>query len=363
MSHMQFIMWVLLLVTGSYLLIGKVPEEEAFRIYRKSRRIAGGAFLVYCIQFFLQWRFDLRDHFPEIAAAVNISFFYLGVILLGFSFISRLSEKPLTRSNFVRPLIVLGVVCAIVWISILFLPHEFAVWGLRLGIVFRLGYAVIILIKLIKLYKKAIIKIQNYHSDNVAIFIIWMSKILFYSSGIGLSATILLAIAPHSKRTIIALLIMGTLLFYYIFMNLIDYLIHFTPVKDAIEEDPDFFSSEQSAEMSAETMALEGKILQWIADKGYTRPKINLDELAKELDSNRTYLSSFINSNYECSYYEWIAGLRIEEAKKMLQRNPAFTITQISESVGFSSNSHFTSLFTKEEGIPPSQWRKVRIGV
>ncbi|MGL5254221.1 MAG: helix-turn-helix domain-containing protein [Brevinema sp.] len=355
---MQFILWVLLLVTGSYLLIGKVPEENTFDIYRKSRRIAGGAFLVYCIQFFLQWRFDLRDNFPEIATANNITLFYLGSILLGFSFIFLLSEKSLRNTFFIISLIVWAIVCSIVWASIFFLPQEITKWVLYMGMICRFGYTTTLLIKLIKLYKKAVIKIRNYHSDNVDIFIKWMSKSLFYGLGVGLSTTILLSINPQSKWTVTLLLGMAILLFYYIFMNLIDYLIHFNTIESAIEEKPQLYCSEQSIKNSIEPLDLEEKVLQWIQIRGYTRPKINMEELAKELGSNRTYLSGFINSHYECSYYEWIARLRIEEAKNILRENPELTITQISERVGFSSNSHFTRLFTEKENLSPAKWRQ-----
>ncbi len=356
MSHMQFIMWVLLLVTGIYLLIGKVPEENSFNIYRKSRRIAGGAFLVYCIQFFLQWRFDLRDFFPVIATAVNITFFYLGIILLGFSLISLLSEKPLKTKSFIRPIIIWAIVCSIVWFAVFCLPQNITKWGLWLGKLSHFGYAIIILIKLIKLYRNAVMKIKNYHSYNVAIFIQWMSKCLFYGIGVGLATIVLLTITPQSKWTVIILLAMGILFFYYVFMNIVDYLIHFNTVEIAIEEKTQQFYSEQS--MSIEAQNLEDKILQWIQKKGYTHQKINMEELAKELGSNRTYLSGFINTYYRCSYYEWIAALRIEEAKNILQKNPELTITQISESVGFSSNSHFAHLFTKKEKLTPTKWRE-----
>lgn len=358
MSHMQFIMWVLLLVTGSYLLIGKVPEENAFKIYRKSRRIAGGAFLVYCMQFFLQWRFDLREFTPEIATAANITFFYLGVILLGFSFISLLSEKPLKTKSFMRPLVFWAIVCTTIWISIFYLPYEITKWVICFGKLCHFGYAITLLIKLIKLYRKAMMKIKNYHSDNVAIFIQWMSKCLFYGIGVGLTTIVLLTITPQSQWTVIVLLAMGIPFYYYIFMNLIDYLIHFNTVESAIEENPQLYCFEQSLDTNLQTPDLEEKVLQWIQMRGYTRPKINMEELAKELSSNRTYLSGFINSHYECSYYKWIAGLRIEEAKNMLQRNPELTITQISENVGFSSHSHFSRLFTEKEKLSPAKWRE-----
>ncbi|MDD2952597.1 MAG: helix-turn-helix domain-containing protein, partial [Parabacteroides sp.] len=93
------------------------------------------------------------------------------------------------------------------------------------------------------------------------------------------------------------------------------------------------------------------------------QPKINMGDIALQIGSNRSYLSGFINTQYGCTYYQWIASLRLQEAKKLMIDRPELPIPQIVENAGFSSNAHFSTLFTQEEGLPPAQWRKKHIGV
>lgn len=85
---------------------------------------------------------------------------------------------------------------------------------------------------------------------------------------------------------------------------------------------------------------------------------MTIEELAGELGTNRTYLSAYIKSTYHVSFREWIAGLRIEYAKRMFGQYPGMTVSAVSEVSGFMSLSYFTKIFTEKEGCSPSIWRK-----
>lgn len=100
------------------------------------------------------------------------------------------------------------------------------------------------------------------------------------------------------------------------------------------------------------------KLDSWVGMEGYTSPGLNIEELAGTLDTNRTYLAAYIKSTYHMSFREWIAGLRIEYAKRMLVQQPELTVSAISEASGFLSLSYFTKIFTDKEGCSPSKWRK-----
>ena len=58
-----------------------------------------------------------------------------------------------------------------------------------------------------------------------------------------------------------------------------------------------------------------------------------------------------------CRFRDWITGLRIEYAKRLLARYPRLTIADISEKSGFLSPSHFIRLFKENAGCTP-KWRK-----
>lgn len=359
-SNIQFAVCVLLLATGSHLLIGKVPGNSIFDTYRKSRKIMGLAFLVYCMQFFIQWKFNVRDAFPLTASALNITFFYLSTIMVGFSFISLLNEKYISRKRTVTQLSLWAVTSTAVWFSVAFLPRSVSIWVLILAAGWLFVYVGHLSWIFFKTYRSAVQKIQNYHSDDVDGFIRWISKSVFFAIAMGLLCSVM-AFAPKWMITIY--LAVSIPFFYYIFVCFLDYLIHYEMVDDAIDEDSETETSNVQADKTLTHGQIEEKLQDWISAKGYLQPKINMGEIAQQIGSNRSYLSGFINTQYGCTYYKWIALLRLQEAKKLLIDQPELTIPQIAERAGFSSNTHFTTLFTKKEGLPPAQWREKYIGV
>jgi AraC-like DNA-binding protein len=99
------------------------------------------------------------------------------------------------------------------------------------------------------------------------------------------------------------------------------------------------------------------KLEQWLEkEKPYLNPDFQLADLRQVLPLNRTYLSQLINSEYGCSFYQWVNSLRVKEAMRLLSENPDMKIQDIAERCGFSSRRVFTQIFTRETGTTPSEW-------
>lgn len=84
---------------------------------------------------------------------------------------------------------------------------------------------------------------------------------------------------------------------------------------------------------------------------------VNLGLLDYFVPLNRTYLSRFIKTEYDCSFYQLVTRYRVEEAKRLLHEHPQMKIQEISEQCGFSSPTIFTRVFTRETGLNPSEWK------
>ena len=91
-------------------------------------------------------------------------------------------------------------------------------------------------------------------------------------------------------------------------------------------------------------------------EKPYLNPDFQLADLRQVLPLNRTYLSQLINSEYGCSFYQWVNSLRMGEAKRLLAEQPGLKVQEIAERCGFSSSGVFSRAFTRETGVNPSKW-------
>ena len=66
---------------------------------------------------------------------------------------------------------------------------------------------------------------------------------------------------------------------------------------------------------------------------------------------------SMIKEELQMNYSDYIASLRIQRAKELLQ-NEVLSIQEIAEQVGYNDYFYFTKVFKKVQGISPSKYRK-----
>lgn len=109
--------------------------------------------------------------------------------------------------------------------------------------------------------------------------------------------------------------------------------------------------SEAAAQLQAlaELMARERLHL----DPGLTLPRV-----ARRLGVPQTRLTQLLNDNNQTSFKQYLAKLRVGEAKTLLRREPAKPLEAIADAAGFQSMSTFYSAFKKVEGITPAAFRQ-----
>lgn len=116
-------------------------------------------------------------------------------------------------------------------------------------------------------------------------------------------------------------------------------------------------AAEEQEELNPANAEYRAVLEEWIEkEKPYLNPDFQLIDLREVLPMNRTYLSRLINSEYGCSFYRWVNGLRVNEAKRLMSEQPELKIQDVAKSCGFSSPAVFSRVFTLETGIPPSKW-------
>lgn len=84
--------------------------------------------------------------------------------------------------------------------------------------------------------------------------------------------------------------------------------------------------------------------------------KLTLPEVAEKVYVSQWHLSKLIAKNTGQSFSDLLNGVRIREAKKLLQ-NPAYKIWEVSEKVGFSDVTHFSRIFKKMENCSANEYR------
>ena len=86
------------------------------------------------------------------------------------------------------------------------------------------------------------------------------------------------------------------------------------------------------------------------------KSKISLKDIAASLHVNASYLSSIFKKETGIAITLFIAELKMEDAKKLLE-NTNLAVTDICYQVGYDNPSYFTEVFKKTTGMTPKEYK------
>lgn len=84
--------------------------------------------------------------------------------------------------------------------------------------------------------------------------------------------------------------------------------------------------------------------------------ELSIAELAVMFDLTPNYLSSLLKSRKNIKFTDYLTALRLRKAKELLLSTD-LSVKEISEQVGYHSQSHFTKLFLKNVNYTPAEFK------
>lgn len=95
--------------------------------------------------------------------------------------------------------------------------------------------------------------------------------------------------------------------------------------------------------------------------KLYLRPDIRRDELARLIRVDKTLFAKIIYENTGGRLNEYLNGIRIEHAVRLMRTHSRYTLRAIAEASGFSNMTTFHNAFKKKMGMTPAQyWESIK---
>ncbi len=105
---------------------------------------------------------------------------------------------------------------------------------------------------------------------------------------------------------------------------------------------------------------LESIVLLMEEEKYYLNEQFTVRDFAKEIGTNRNYLSQIINEFFNTNFTNFVNEYRVKEARKLLL-NPEYqnySLEGIAKTCGFHSKATFNTAFKKFTGVTPSFFKK-----
>jgi AraC-like DNA-binding protein len=210
--------------------------------------------------------------------------------------------------------------------------------------------------KLVRNYNK---QISNFYSNLESKSILWVNFILF-SLVITSVVSIVFNVIGRSffmgSKTLLIIpsIIFSVLLF---IIGLQGYMQNHSVFDFEQDEQKD----KDIVPKSYNSNRLDEKLTElFVKDAIYKNPDLKITHLSEKLHTNRTYISKHINTQYSCTFNDFVNRYRIEEAKRLLsdESSQNFSLNYVSEKSGFGSMGTFMRVFREFEGITPGQFRE-----
>lgn len=350
----------LMLFFGLYLIFGRTPDRPIFKNYKRSRRIIGTALIVLSANYAVHMFVGIRFVNNYAAILMNLSTYFLCYWLFSSALRSLLDRNYITRKRNIINLS-LWILFTFISFGILLMPEGstnqkifiiiMAIWLLIYGL--RLATNLIIQ------YHHSVKLLDNSHSDDIEAYIHWLSITTYWALIYGVGCS-MLTFLPDKY---VIIWILSSIPFYvYLYCSYMNYLLFYEQVEQILEmATKEAVKDTETSDKSIPTFhsKMEKDIDRWVSSNSFIKQGLTIEDMAKEMKTNRTYLSEYINSTFGMSFREWVTYLRLEYSKKMLLEHKDLTIAAVAEMSGFLSLSYYTKVFTDKENISPARWRKI----
>lgn len=93
--------------------------------------------------------------------------------------------------------------------------------------------------------------------------------------------------------------------------------------------------------------------------KGHLDSEFNLDKLSSDLNISKVKITQALNVELKTNFYQYINSLRVEEAKRLIDKKQDANFVTIGYESGFKNKSTFYKYFKQITGATPSDYKKV----
>jgi AraC-like DNA-binding protein len=93
--------------------------------------------------------------------------------------------------------------------------------------------------------------------------------------------------------------------------------------------------------------------------KSHLDAEFNLDKLSSDLHISKVKITQSLNVELKTNFYQYINSLRVEEAKRLIDKKQDANFVTIGYESGFKNKSTFYKYFKQITGVTPSDYKKV----
>ncbi|MFC3803263.1 helix-turn-helix domain-containing protein [Cohnella sp. GCM10012308] len=88
----------------------------------------------------------------------------------------------------------------------------------------------------------------------------------------------------------------------------------------------------------------------------------DIEALEREFHFHPDYIARCMKRHTGMSPVEYVRHVRVDRARRLLERSPELSVKQVAEAVGIADPNYFGRLFRKDTGMSPAAYRRLHAG-
>lgn len=339
---------------GWCFLLLKIPNTPNLDNYKIARKIMFSAYISLAAFYLIEIVSHPQTPNMQLTQTITIIVGSLQAFLFTYTFISLINLHFVNKQKIIAEVSIIALFAIILFAT--FISNSASYYFLIAFYAYIVYYVSMLIrytIIFLREYRNYSNQLDNFFSEEEHIRFRWIRLSFFGALFIGIGALLITFSINSLHYIIFSLVFIG---FYsYFGIKFIEYAYSFhkiEPILTTTETNNSLF-----CESSPDNNLLENNIKQWAQQEKYLEQGITIKQLAKELNTNRTYLSHYINNIEGKTFREWINDLRIEKSKEILLNSTNLSVSEIAGITGYSDSSNFNKQFVKNTGIPAGIWR------
>lgn len=355
-----------------------LPRTDPWRKLRMARKYLSLSYLILAGFGFLSVFMGNEANDPMLLAVSTLFIASFQALLFTATILVFIQPKFVQKRWVWGHFLAICIGGAVLFIALFYLPERPFFFLLSVMTVLYLLQQMYYVQMFRKQYKACIRQLEDYYDEDEDARLRWV-KFSFYSAlAIGLMALV----APFSGLWAYdGFVVLYTAYYAYMVARFYNYQIQAgfiisavvplstgeglssdgsdTKYTDTKKNDTEYADTEYTdAECQEKDRLFKERLEQWVTAKGYLQNDLSVDEIAGQLNTNRTYLRYYFRTYMHEDFRTWRSELRIREAKELLGKYPDMSLEKVGEMVGFNHRANFFQQFQKVTGISPTAYKR-----
>jgi AraC-like DNA-binding protein len=133
------------------------------------------------------------------------------------------------------------------------------------------------------------------------------------------------------------------------------------PTFELAEEELAIIPVETELNLSQQII-LDKLIAEFEKEKIYLNSSLNINDLVQKVGTNRTYISTIINQQYNQNFCSFVNSFRLEELERIFAETPSLSNEILAEQSGFGSFNSMKRAIASRTGYSVAEWKKNVMG-